>query len=186
MASDGARDASVDTRDARAPHRRLLGPIEELAGILSTDEVVPEPDPHPATATARIGGLRYMSSVLPWRSCGPSWEGGSLADKLRATLTVLGPFLDPETVWGGDGNQALEGPEYVGSFDGRTLVHELAQASKLCVPTSVLASASKGHRAIDHIAVPLDWDIDAAYRVVAHAGIRRLSDHDAYEVSVDD
>ncbi len=89
-------------------------------------------------------------------------------------------------MWGGDWNQALEGPEYVGTFDGRKQVQELIHASKLSVPTSVLASASKGHRAIDHIAVPLDWDIDAAYRVVARAGTRRLSDHDAYVVSADD
>jgi hypothetical protein len=33
--------------------------------------------------------------------------------------------------------------------------------------------------------VPIDWDVNAAYRVPAQAGGHRLSDHDAYVISVD-
>ncbi|MEP7092361.1 MAG: hypothetical protein ABI776_19830 [Nocardioidaceae bacterium] len=163
-----------------------MGPSKSWAGILSRDRAAAQPDPHPATAMVHMDGFRFMSSVLPWRSCGPAWQGGTLADKLRVTLTVLRPFVDQETVWGGDWNQALEGPEHVGSLEGRQQVLELIGESKLSVPTSSLASAATGHRAVDHIAVPLTWDVDAACRVAASAGPRRLSDHDAYMVSVDD
>ena len=88
-------------------------------------------------------------------------------------------------VWGGDWNQALEGPEYVGSLDGRRQIIELAENAGLSVPTSTLGSASKGHRAIDHVSVPIDWDVRAACRVAAQTGGRRLTDHDAYVISVD-
>lgn len=72
------------------------------------------------------------------------------------------------------------------NLEGRRQVLELIDESKLSVPTSSPASASTVHRTIDHIAVPLSCDVDAAYRVPAYAGLRRLSDHDAYVVSVDD
>ena len=163
----------------------FMDPGRSWAAILSTLDATLQPDPHPATAMVDIEGFRFMSSVLPWRSCGPSWEGATLADKLGATLGVLGKYVDRTTVWGGDWNQALEGPEYVGSLDGRRQIIELTREAGLSVPTSTLASASKGHRAIDHVAVPIDWDVNAAYRVAAQAGGHRLSDHDAYVISVD-
>ena len=163
----------------------LMGRGKTWAAVFSSEDPVIEHDPHRATAMAYIDGIRFMSSVLPWRSCGPSWEGTTLAEKLSATLVVLDKYLDETTVWGGDWNQALEGPEYVGSLDGRRHIVELTQELGLSVPTSALGSASKGHRAIDHIAVPIAWDVSAAYRVAAQAGGRRLSDHDAYVISVE-
>ena len=105
--------------------------------------------------------------------------------QLSATLAVLGKYIDQTTVWGGDWNQALEGSEYVGSLNGRRQIIELTREAGLSVPTSTLGSASTGHRAIDHIAVPIDWEVNAAYRVAAQAGGHRLSDHDAYVISVD-
>jgi hypothetical protein len=45
--------------------------------------------------------------------------------------------------------------------------------------------SSKGHRSIDHIAVPIAWDVTGVYRLQAAAEGRRLSDHDAYVVAVD-
>jgi hypothetical protein len=59
---------------------------------------------------------------------------------------------------GGDWNQALEGRDYVGSLGGRKGILELVNDSRLSVPTTTLGSASKGQRAIDHIAIPISWD----------------------------
>ncbi len=101
-------------------------------------------------------------------------------------LDALGDHIDAATVWGGDWNQALEGPEYVGTMDGREQILAFAHAARLSVPTRTLAHAKKGHRAIDHLAVPLAEDIDQAIRVPATASGRRLSDHDAYIVDLVD
>lgn len=161
----------------------LMGPRKNWAAIFSVLDAAAERDPHPATAMVRIDGSRILSSVLPWRSCGSSWEGSSLAEKFGRTLTVLGEHIDDTTIWGGDWNQGLEGAEYVGSLDGRRQVVELVREKRLSVPTGSLGSASKGQRSIDHIAVPIDWDVDAAYRVSAYS--HGLSDHDAYVISVD-
>lgn len=163
----------------------FMGPDRSWAAIATALDAAAAPDPHPATAMAHIDGFRFMSSVLPWRSCGRPWDGARLADKLRATLAVLGKYIDQTTVWGGDWNQALEGPEYVGSLNGRTQIIELTRQAGLSVPTSTLGSASKGHCAIDHVSVPVDWDVNAAYRVAAQVDGHRLSDHDAYVISVD-
>ena len=32
-------------------------------------------DPHPASASALVGDVRFVSSILPWRSCGRAWPG---------------------------------------------------------------------------------------------------------------
>jgi hypothetical protein len=98
----------------------LMGHRKAWAAIFSTVDIDPQPDPHRATALAQIDGLRLMSSVLPWRTCGPSWPGSTLAEKQRATLDALRVHINETTIWGGDWNQALEGTEYVGSLDGRT------------------------------------------------------------------
>lgn len=177
--------------DAAVPgmqiHRtaELMGPRKTWAAIFSATDTDPQPDPHRATALAHIGGLRLMSSVLPWGSCGPSWPGSRLAEKQRSTLETLRAHIDETTIWGGDWNQALEGSEYVGSLDGRDQILELIHAARLSVPTRSLASASPGHRSIDHIAIPMSWDVDGAYRVPAEMDGYRLSDHDAYVISVD-
>jgi endonuclease/exonuclease/phosphatase family metal-dependent hydrolase len=162
-----------------------MAPRKRWAGVFSTLRVLAEPDPHLATAMAWIEGIRFTSSVLPWRACGPSWPGATHPEKLRVTLGALEKYIDDASVWGGDWNQALEGPEYVGSLDGRRQILQLTQEAGHSVPTATLGSARKRHRSIDHISVPMDWDVDAACRVVAEAAGRRLSDHDAYIVSVE-
>jgi hypothetical protein len=161
----------------------LMGPRKTWAAIFSTADVDPQPDPHRATALVHIDGHRFMSSVLPWRTCGPSWPGSTLAEKQRAALDALRVHLDETTIWGGDWNQALEGSEYVGSIDGRDQILELIETSCLSVPTRSLTSASPGHRSIDHIAVPIEWEVNGAYRVPAQVDGNRLSDHDAYVIS---
>lgn len=163
----------------------LMGRQKTWAAIFSTVDVAASADPHRATALARIDGFGFMTSVLPWRSCGSSWAGSTLAEKLATTLDALRVHIDETTIWGGDWNQALEGSEYVGSLDGRNQILELIDAAGLSVPTRSLGSASPGHRSIDHIAVPGGWDVQGAYRVQAEVDGHRLSDHDAYVISVD-
>ena len=162
-----------------------MGLRKTWAGIFSNVDVMTRPDPHPATAMADCDGFRLMSSVLPWRSCGTSWEGSTLAEKMSGTLSSLREHIDEATVWGGDWNQALEGRDYVGSLTGRTEILELVHDSHLSVPTSALGSASKGHRSIDHIAVPINWNVVGAHLLRAAIEGHRLSDHDAYVVTVD-
>jgi hypothetical protein len=163
----------------------LMGPRKTWAAIVSTVAADPQPDPHHATALAHVEGLRIMSSVLPWRSCGPSWPGSTLAEKLKTTLAVLSGQLDETTIWGGDWNQALEGNEYVGSLDGRSQITELIETAYLSVPTRSLGSATSGQRSIDHIAVPMHWDVVGAHRVSAETDGYHLSDHDVYVISID-
>ena len=80
-------------------HRTVqsMGPGKTWAGIFSIVDIIPQPDPHPATAMAHCDGLRFMSSVLPWRSCGAAWEGATLAEKMRVTLTSLRAHIDETT-----------------------------------------------------------------------------------------
>lgn len=177
-------DASVPGMVAHRTEQPM-GPRKTWASIFSVVDNIPRPDPHRATAMADCGGLRFMSSVLPWRSCGAEWEGSTLAEKMRVTLTSLREHIDETTIWGGDWNQALEGRDYVGSLDGRKEILQLVNDAQLSVPTSALGSASNGHRSIDHIAVPITWDVFGAHRLEAAIEGHRLSDHDAYVVTID-
>lgn len=162
-----------------------MGERKTWAAILSNADIIPaESDPHWASVTGHIGGLTVISSVLPWRSRGPEWGGSTLVEDLRRTLAAIRAQVDESTIWGGDWNQALEGGEHVGTLDGRNQILELLAASRLSVPTRSLGSAAPGHRSIDHIAVPIDWDVDASRRIPAEAQGQRLSDHDMYVISV--
>ena len=162
-----------------------MGERKTWAAIFSNADLVPaESDPHWATAAAHIDGLTVISSVLPWRSRGPEWGGSTLVEDVRRTLAAIRAQVDVTTIWGGDWNQALEGGEHVGTLDGRNQILELLNASRLSVPTRSLGSAAPGHRSIDHIAVPMGWDVNAAYRTRAIAQGQRLSDHDMYVISV--
>lgn len=103
-----------------------MAPQRRWAGIASRLPMAATPDPHPASAQAQVGGSTYVSSVLPWRSCGsaPPWVGDRHVDKtenavgdLMTALTSIKPL-----VWGGDWNHALTGKEYAGSIGGRRAV----------------------------------------------------------------
>ncbi|WP_374971247.1 hypothetical protein [Terrabacter sp. BE26] len=162
-----------------------MGERKTWAAICSNADLSPaKSEPHWATVAADIGGLTVISSVLPWRSRGPEWGGSTLAEDLRRTLDAIRARVNETTIWGGDWNQALEGGEHAGSLDGRSQILELLNAARLSVPTRSLGSAAPGHRSIDHIAVPMGWDVDDAYRVTAEAEGQRLSDHDLYVISV--
>ena len=161
-----------------------MSPRRYWAAVVSAWPLTAEWDPHRATASASIDGVRFMSSVLPWRTCGESWPGQTLADKQQAALDALHSQINSATVWGGDWNQALEGPEYVGSSHGRKALAAIMTAARLSVPTASLGSASPGHRSIDHIAVPAGWDVAGVNRITVGGGPKRLSDHDAYVVEI--
>lgn len=162
-----------------------MGPHTSWAAIFRQLEPEEYGIQHFGTAGAVVGGVRFLSSVLPWRSCGSSWPGSTLAEKQAATLAGIRPAIDANTVWGGDWNQAFEGREFVGTLAGRDAITETLEANHLSLPTKSLSSAASGHRSIDHIAVPVAWDVHGAYRVSAQARGRRLSDHDAYVVAAE-
>ena len=126
-----------------------------------------------------------MSSVLPWRSCGASWEGSTLAEKMSVVLSALREHVDEATLWGGDWNQALEGRDYVGSADGRKEI--LALLTGCTARCADGHSGSCGERASlhrPHRRSPSDWDVTGVQRLEAAVEGHRLSDHDAYVVEV--
>ncbi len=61
------------------------------AGIASRLPMASLPDPHPASAAAQVGGVTFVSSVLPWRSAGsrPPWVGAKHAEKTANTVGDL-------------------------------------------------------------------------------------------------
>ena len=166
--------------------RGRMPPGQAWAGILSRRELEPLDDPHPASAAARIEGVTYCSSILPWRGCGPSapWIAGSHGDRTRHAVDQLAASLvRAPLVWGGDWNHALSGKEHAGSKAGRAHITALVNAWDLLVPTAGLPHRISGLLSIDHIAVPSGWAATARC-VVAEADGVRLSDHDAYVVDV--
>lgn len=158
------------------------------AAVWSRTPLEREASPHPASAVAVTGGIRFCSSVLPWRSASTTWpdDGVDVGERTRAALARLAPVLtagDRAIVWGGDWNHALEGPETAGSLAGRECILETLAAAGLTVPTAALPHRIPELRSIDHIAIPSGWRAGTAQRIVAQgADERRLSDHDAYVV----
>ena len=43
-----------------------MRPKVRWAGVFSRLDVEPLPDPHPASAMARVDGMTFVSSILPW------------------------------------------------------------------------------------------------------------------------
>ena len=145
------------------------------------------PDPHPASAQARIGATTYVSSVLPWRAARPGrvWVGEGHAAKTQNAVDDLLLHLRParSLLWGGDWNHALTGREYAGSQGGRRALLDALEELDLHVPTIKLPHAIDRLLSIDHIAVPVGQAATATRVVAEHSG-KRLSDHDAYVVEV--
>jgi len=156
-----------------------------IASRLTMDEL---PSPHEASSAARVAGVTFVASILPWRSCGSSdpWRGEDHATRMANTLYELTPFLRAQSnlVWGGDWNHALAGREYAGSAAGRrdlmTLIGELG----LRVPTADLPHRLPSLLSIDHVALRGPWS--QAHRVIATDNGVRLSDHDLYVVDTTD
>jgi hypothetical protein len=160
----------------------------QWSGIFSRTTLEPCPDPHPASAMARVDGTTFVSSVLPWRSSGGAhpWHGTNHAERTRQTISALSRNVPAGgLVWGGDWNHALSGKEYAGSKGGREAVVDAALQRDLSVLTADLPHALEGLLSIDHIAVPSTWDVLSAERVSATDDTARLSDHDLYVVDTD-
>jgi len=89
-----------------------------------------------------------------------------------------------KTVWGGDWNQNLAGGwQRVGSAEMRRDIESTLKFLELQVVTAQLPfKSSPSQNTIDHIAVPLRWNIRGKPRQIPAA---RLSSHDAYFVEVD-
>ena len=170
-------------------HTTLVPMVEgrRWAAVASTRPLVAEPDPHPASACARIGSTTFVSSVLPWRACGtqPPWVGDGHAAKMANAVAALVSHVSgaDSLVWGGDWNHALSGREHAGSKGGRVAILDVLGKLGLWVPTADLPHAIDGLLTIDHIAVPRGVPATASHVVAAHDG-KRLSDHDAYVVDV--
>lgn len=150
------------------------------AGILSSHRLAPEPDPHPASALAVVGGIAFCSSILPWRTCGSErpWIGENQTQKTAAAVGELLPGLSKHDrlVWGGDWNHAMKGREYAGSVAGRAAIQATVDQLRLRVPTRELPHRLEGALSIDHIAVGPGFVV----RSVEHVDATELSDHDAY------
>lgn len=156
------------------------------AAVLSRSALETTPDPHPASAAARIDGIVYCSSILPWRSCGSDapWVGADHAARAQhAVATLMASLPDEDLVWGGDWNHSLTGAEIAGSKAGREAVLAGVSDRGLRVPTAGLPSHLDDCLSIDHIAVPAAWEVGARH-VTALVDGARLSDHDAYVVDV--
>jgi endonuclease/exonuclease/phosphatase family metal-dependent hydrolase len=166
----------------------LMAPRSRWAGIASRLPMASSPDPHPASAQAQIGATTYVSSILPWKGCGPRrpWVGDRHVDKTENAVDdlLLHLRVADSLVWGGDWNHALVSREYAGSIGGRRAVLAAVEKLGLEATTTDLPHRIEGLFTIDHLAVPAGhpsqaWRIDAS-----HEG-KRLSDHDAYVVEVD-
>jgi hypothetical protein len=139
-------------------------------------------EPHPASIAARVDGVLFCCSILPWRGCDSDapWLGERHADKTANALEQLISAMPAgELVWGGDWNHALAGTEYAGSLEGRRALQQAVSARGLRVPTETLPHRIVGLLSIDHVAIPSAWSA-TAQRVPADG----LSDHDAYVVEV--
>lgn len=165
-----------------------MTPERRWAAIATTRPLAPEPDPHPASVRTRIGSTTFVSSVLPWRSCGSRepWIGeGHAARTVHTVERLVSGLGDAESlVWGGDWNHALSGEEHAGSRGGRAAVLRALEVLDLHVPTADLPHVVDGLLTIDHVAVPRDVAATASRVVAEHDG-RRLSDHDVYVVDAE-
>ena len=159
-----------------------MTPGRSWAAVWSRRPVQSSSLPHPASCAAVVDGTTFISTVLPWRSCGSAapWRGESHAERTRnALLDLRDGSLDRPVVWGGDWNHSLSGREYAGSDDGRVAVQEAIRHWGLQVPTEHLLHQLPDVLSIDHVAVPTGWTA-----VGQRVPVGELSDHDAYVVEV--
>jgi hypothetical protein len=158
--------------------RGVMARGQHWAGIFSKVALTPLPDPHGATAMAKICDISFCASILPWRTCGSKapWVGTNTMEKTKDAVSAI--VACQPAVWGGDWNHAFEGRERAGSIDGRAVIRRGADELGLLITTHASRHHLDGLASIDHIAVPRDWAGTRAQHVPAGS----LSDHDAYVV----
>ena len=159
-----------------------MGRNQHWAAVLSLLPLERLKDPHEASAAAKINGVTYCSTILPWRGVQANsapWQGSNHSEMTEnAIKTLLSKLPKKDLVWGGDWNHSLIGKEHAGSIGGRNHLLDAISKLELNVPTSGLSHRGNYCQAIDHIGVPLSWTVESAKRIDA----RGLSDHDAYVV----
>lgn len=162
----------------------LMSPRRRWAAVASRAELSPLDDPHGASAMAEVGGIRFCSSILPWRQCGTRepWNGRTTAEKTTAAVDRIEPAAP--NVWGGDWNHALTGREWTGTVSGRRHLLDATDRLGLTVPTAASPHQIDGLLSIDHIAVPKSWSALGVEGHPASTEGGQISDHDAYVVEV--
>ena len=114
------------------------GPISGYRAETST-AFAPICDVHRPTPGRRKVHFKFPCLLgFPWRGAAKFWPPG-------------------DGVWGGDFNQALSGPERVGSDVGR---QALLNAFKELGPRAITGEAARQdplQRSTDHIAIPEEW-----------------------------
>jgi hypothetical protein len=174
------------------------GDDQSWAAVSSTFPMEPIPSEHPSLAMARIDhpkGRPFVaaSSVFPWRTAAKYWpveDGDTFAERCAGTLAKHLAEISVASgglpvVWGGDFNQALSGPERVGSDVGRQALLDAFKELGLRVVTVEAAGQDPNQRSIDHIAIPEDWTSWALEVQPPQSDGRLLSDHPSYVVSVE-
>ena len=173
------------------------GNEQRWAAVTTTLPMEPIKAKHPTLAMARImlgeDDFLAASSVFPWRSAAGFWpagDGDTFADRCAQTLKAHAAEIKKASsglpvVWGGDFNQALSGPEGVGSDVGREALLDAFKELGLRAVTIEAAGQDPPQRSIDHIAIPSGWSLWAVNVERPHSDNRFLSDHPSYVVSVE-
>jgi hypothetical protein len=164
--------------------RTPMAPARNWAAVASRRPLEALSDPHGASAMVEVDGLRICASILPWRTCGSGepWIGATTAQRTAAAVEAVEAATP--TVWGGDWNHALTGPEWSGSKEGRRDILGAVQRLSLQVPTADAPHQIDGLLSIDHIAVPASWSVRGVEHYTAFVDGARISDHDAYVVEL--
>ncbi len=192
---------SVARPEAPESHRKAA-----IATRWSMEPIINADQPHPfdgRLSMARISppgtsqSLLAVCTVLPWRGATPLWKQHlgahlSYAEIYVGLLHYVVTRIEAErkaaepVLWGGDFNQGLHGRDYVGTLQGREATMRAFAQLGLQVPTQFLAASIVAHPAIDHLAVPATWRIDAVPEIHRpRHGEKPLSDHALYRVSVE-
>ena len=176
-------EAALDGYQQHRTRASMVGATKNWAAIFARSELAPRPDPHPASASAVIGGTTVIASVMPWPRAGDLWPWSSPDHTERMAETaaaVLEGVVPGETIWGGDWNTPLTGNLSGFTRASKTALLDALNGQPLRVPTRDLPAKSDLQRSIDHIAVPDSWETLRAERVRTGT----LSDHDAYWIEV--
>lgn len=116
------------------------------------------PSPAVTTAAARVGGIAFVSTVLPWlRAPSPPYVGATQAEQIENAVDELVSWLaeQGQLVWGGDWNQPLRRPLTGFTVRGRDRLVSAAHELGLTVHTErEFAQPTRYGRShsIDHIA----------------------------------
>jgi hypothetical protein len=115
--------------------------------------------------TKRSSTVRSYPVRIPWVAVGPLAPAVLGDCSAWSAAYSPGSAAEPQRDDGDvDASLAAKHPSVGGAqlrwqLEWRKEILALVKDSQLSVPTSTLGSASKGHRSIDHIAIPVNWDV---------------------------